>query len=427
MADAISRVTSGRKIGAFCMQHGPGTENAYGGVAQAFGESVPVLVMPGAIRAASRMSPPNYNAARADARRRQIRRADHVAAEVPQHHAPRLHATAQRPRRPVRWSRCRPTCSNEEIRRRSTTRRCGDPLGPDPGGRARSGAADPAQAEAAGDLCRHRASTGRSAWPQLRRWPSCSAAPVHHQPRRQERFPENHPLALGSGGDAHPKTVHHFLAAVRRHLRHRLQLHRDQSSAIAMPKGKTIIHATLDPDHLNKDVPAAIGLVGDAQLTLEALLGRARADACQRDRDATATCAHEIAEVREELARRVAAAAHFRRGAAHALSRDLGAAAHGRRANTIITHDAGSPRDQLSPFWVATEPLSYHRLGQDDAARLWASASRWARSWRSPTSSASTSGATPRSASPAWISRRRCASASRSCRSCSTTSRWRSS
>src|ERR1043165_10090093 len=46
MADAISRVTSGRKIGAFCMQHGPGTENAYGGVAQAYSESVPLLVLP---------------------------------------------------------------------------------------------------------------------------------------------------------------------------------------------------------------------------------------------------------------------------------------------------------------------------------------------------------------------------------------------
>ena len=41
MADAISRVTSGRKIGAFCMQHGPGTENAYGGVAQAYSEIGP--------------------------------------------------------------------------------------------------------------------------------------------------------------------------------------------------------------------------------------------------------------------------------------------------------------------------------------------------------------------------------------------------
>src|SRR5207245_10641714 len=28
-------------------------------------------------------------------------------------------------------------------------------------------------------------------------------------------------------------------------------------------------------------------------------------------------------------------------------------------ANTIITHDAGSPRDQLAPFWRPTAPLSY--------------------------------------------------------------------
>ena len=36
MADALSRMTSGKKIGVFAMQHGPGAENAYGGVAQAF-------------------------------------------------------------------------------------------------------------------------------------------------------------------------------------------------------------------------------------------------------------------------------------------------------------------------------------------------------------------------------------------------------
>ena len=39
-------------------------------------------------------------------------------------------------------------------------------------------------------------------------------------------------------------------------------------------------------------------------------------------------------------------------------------------ANTIITHDAGSPRDQLSPFWRPTTPLVLYRLGQDHPARL---------------------------------------------------------
>ena len=33
-------------------------------------------------------------------------------------------------------------------------------------------------------------------------------------------------------------------------------------------------------------------------------------------------------------------------------------------ANTIITHDAGSPRDQISPFWESTAPLSYIGWGK---------------------------------------------------------------
>src|ERR1700685_1481953 len=64
MADAISRVSSGRSIGAFCMQHGPGTENAYGGVAQAFGESVPVLVLPMGYARRLAQIPGNYNPVR---------------------------------------------------------------------------------------------------------------------------------------------------------------------------------------------------------------------------------------------------------------------------------------------------------------------------------------------------------------------------
>src|SRR3981189_2659516 len=46
MADAMSRLTKGRRMGVFCMQSGPGSENAYGGIAQAFGESIPLLVIP---------------------------------------------------------------------------------------------------------------------------------------------------------------------------------------------------------------------------------------------------------------------------------------------------------------------------------------------------------------------------------------------
>ncbi len=33
-------------------------------------------------------------------------------------------------------------------------------------------------------------------------------------------------------------------------------------------------------------------------------------------------------------------------------------------ANTIVTHDAGSPRDELSPFWKSVTPLSYIGWGK---------------------------------------------------------------
>src|SRR6195952_3900765 len=65
MADAISRLTSGQTIGAFCMQHGPGAENAMGGVAQCYGESVPVLVLPmGYARRIAHIDP-NFNSTQA--------------------------------------------------------------------------------------------------------------------------------------------------------------------------------------------------------------------------------------------------------------------------------------------------------------------------------------------------------------------------
>src|ERR1700760_2333457 len=65
MADAISRVTSGRSIGAFCMQHGPGAENAMGGVAQCYGESVPVLVIPQGYARRLANIDPNFNSSQA--------------------------------------------------------------------------------------------------------------------------------------------------------------------------------------------------------------------------------------------------------------------------------------------------------------------------------------------------------------------------
>ena len=64
MADAVSRLSSGRDIGVFAMQHGPGTENAFGGVAQAFSESVPLLVLPTGYARNQRQVAPAFDSVR---------------------------------------------------------------------------------------------------------------------------------------------------------------------------------------------------------------------------------------------------------------------------------------------------------------------------------------------------------------------------
>jgi acetolactate synthase-1/2/3 large subunit len=61
MADGFSRVSSGQRIGVFTMQWGPGSENSFGGVAQAFGESVPIVVLPGGHPRDLTNIPPNFN------------------------------------------------------------------------------------------------------------------------------------------------------------------------------------------------------------------------------------------------------------------------------------------------------------------------------------------------------------------------------
>src|SRR5713101_5349013 len=62
MADAVSRVCSGQKVGVFTMQHGPGSENAFGGVAQAYGDSSPIVVLPAGYPRTITNVPPNFNA-----------------------------------------------------------------------------------------------------------------------------------------------------------------------------------------------------------------------------------------------------------------------------------------------------------------------------------------------------------------------------
>ncbi|CAA9243814.1 MAG: Acetolactate synthase large subunit homolog [uncultured Acetobacteraceae bacterium] len=359
MADAISRVTSGRKIGAFCMQHGPGSENAYGGVAQAYGESVPVLVVPMGYPRRLAHIDPNFNST---VQMRGISKSAEpvtLAAEVP--HIMRRAFTR------LKNGRGGPVLV--EVPSDMWTEEVPEPLDYEPVLTARS-APDPADVKRAAAVLANAkrpviyAGTGvhwARAWPQLRQLAELLAAPVTTSLGGKSSFPETHPLSLGSGGLAISKPVRHFIdnADVVFGIGCSFT---ETNFGLKMPKGPRYIHSTSDSMHLNKDVRAEIGLLGDAGLALDALLAELSATV-QSPRDPSKVAAEIqgqyepwLAEWMPKLSSNDAPLNPYRVlwDLQHTVDRD----------NTIITHDAGSPRDQLTPFWRSTTPLSYLGWGK---------------------------------------------------------------
>jgi acetolactate synthase-1/2/3 large subunit len=358
MADAISRVTSGKKIGAFCMQHGPGSENAYGGVAQSYSESVPLLVIPQGYPRRIAGIDPNFSASRE--MRGVAKISEHVV--MPGEIANALRRAFSN----LRNGRSGPAIVeiptdiwNEDIGNLDYTPVSKAKSGPDP--------ADVRKAAAA-ILAAKRpviyAGTGvhwAEAWPQLRKFAELLGAPVTTNLGGKSSFPENHPLSLGSGGNAVPKTVHHFIEKSDLIIGIGCSF-TETNFGIKFPKGKKFIHATLDPNHLNKDVVSAIGLVGDAGLTLDALIGEL-SQTIKSNRD-TKDVVAEITQVREEWMAQWKPLLNSNEAPISPYRVIWELMAGTDQKNTIITHDAGSPRDQISPFWVSTEPLSYIGWGK---------------------------------------------------------------
>jgi acetolactate synthase-1/2/3 large subunit len=361
MADAVSRVTSGERVGVFAMQQGPGTENAFGGVAQAHADSSPIVVLPAGFRRAAINVPPSFNA---------FLNYQHVTKSIEQVILPSAVPDAlRRAFTQVRNGRPRPVLVEipadvfaEELPGELTYR---------PAPRAR-GAPDPAAVD---EVARVLAEAQRpviyagqgvhyaQAWPQLRKLAELLEAPVTTSLQGKSAFPETHPLALGSGGRSIPGPVHRFLSDADVIFGIGCSF-ASTTYGVAMPHGKTIIHATLDPADLNKDVPVDHALLGDAGLTLDAVIAAVAERIGGKPRGRSGAVATEIAAVRErwlaewmpKLTSDEAPLSPYRVIWDLLHTVDV--------ANTIITHDAGSPRDQLSPFWVATEPLGYIGWGK---------------------------------------------------------------
>lgn len=360
MADAYSRMTRGRKMGVFAMQHGPGAENAYGGVAQAYSESVPVLVLPQGYARRLAHVPDNYNATVQMAGVTKSAEPINLAAETPN--------ILRRAFTQLRNGRPRPALV--EIPWDVVGEDVPEPLAYEPVVRTRF-APDPVAVEAAAralvEARRPVIYAGQGvhwaeAYAELRALAELLAAPVCTSLEGKSAFDETHPLALGSGGAAIPKPVRHFLDAADVIFGVGASFS-DTSFGVRMPQGKLIIHNTLDETDLNKLLPTRHALLGDAKLTLGMLI-----EACgRRLKGQTRDPGPVAAEIKAVEAEWMKEWLPLLTSSEAPLSpyRVLWDLQHTvDMANTIITHDAGSPRDQLSPFWKTTQPLSYIGWGK---------------------------------------------------------------
>lgn len=361
MADAVSRMSSGEKIGVFCMQSGPGSENAFGGVAQAYGDSSPIVVLPGGYSRHLAQIQPNFSSAL---------NYRHVTKSCEQVTTPEAVPEAMRRAfTQVRNGRPRPVLV--EFPSDIFAEEIPDSFEPTPAPTVRYGP-DRASIEAAAEalLAAERpviyAGQGvhyARAWDALKELAELLGAAVTTSLGGKSAFPEDHRLALGSGGRAIPKTVHHFLQKADLIFGIGCSFTRT-AFGVKIPAGKRLIHATIDPADINKDVPVDLALVGDAGLILDALTAAVRDRSGGASEERAAAVAEEISAVKAEwleqwmpkLASDEAPISPYR------VIWDLLHTVDVK--NTIVTHDAGSPRDQMSPFWQSIAPLSYIGWGK---------------------------------------------------------------
>jgi acetolactate synthase-1/2/3 large subunit len=356
MADGYSRTSNGRRLGVATVQHGPGAENAFAGVAQAFADGSPLLFIPGGNERNRGDTVPHFDAAgnyrgvtkwsarinsagrvpslfrRAFTLLRTGRRAP-VALELPVDvAAEEIEGLPYKPVQPVRAG--------------------GDPTDVREAVRVLLKAKRPIIHAGQGVLW-------AEAWDELRALAEFVQAPVMTTLPGKSAFPENHPLALGTSGYAGTVMVDHFLRQADVILGIGCSFTATVFAA-PIPGGKVVIHVTNNEADLNKDVAVDHAVLGDAKLVLQQFLEEAQ----RQGKPAVSSAAAEVASVkatwlaewRPKLTSDEVPLNPYR--VIHELMRLVD------RTRTIITHDSGLPRDQLAPFWETPIPRGYLGWGK---------------------------------------------------------------
>jgi acetolactate synthase-1/2/3 large subunit len=360
IADGFTRASFGRRNGICLVQAGPGSENQFAGVAQAFADSVPVLLIPC-----------GYD-------RRLLRRPQFVALNNYRgitkwvdmtYFADQIPILMRRAFVSLRTGRPGPVMLEiptdvafEQFDERLFAyspvkgwKSAGDPADIKRVATALIAAKNPVIRAGNGILYAH-------AWDELREFAELLKIPVFTTMQGKSAFPETHPLSLGTGGRTRPKMVMHFLkkADIIFAIGSSCTI---ESFTTNLPEGKTLIQSTIDEIDIAKDYPVAEAVIGDAKLVLRQLIEEVKNQTAHGRTDITAVF-KEISTIKEawlkdwmpKLTSEEVPINPYR------VIWELNKTAD--KEKTIVTHESGGPRDQLIPFYEVTTPGGYIGWGK---------------------------------------------------------------
>jgi acetolactate synthase-1/2/3 large subunit len=361
-ADGYSRMNHRRKFGVVITQGGPGSENSMGGLAQAFGDNVPILYLPGGPSLAQHSVRPNFSPVRTyqtvsayseviwkpDMAASVLRRAFHhlrngrpgpAIVEIPADVGTQDVSASAPPYQPPK--RFPQTPSVGAIK---------DAV------RLLLGAQKPLIWSGMGTLM-------AEASAELQELAELTEVPVYCTMPGKSGFDERHPLALGAGSSSTGLHARRWIQESDVLLALGSSLTRT-SYGQPIPDGKVIIHNTESLEDLDKDYTVAVGLPGDTKLTIQMLIEEVKAQLGENGRKGQSHVAAEIAEIKQKWMAEWTSLLHSDEVPINTyrvigeLERTLD------KEHSIVTHDAGAPRDTIMPFYTATIPHSYIGWGK---------------------------------------------------------------
>ena len=361
-ADGFSRMmaTEG-KFGVFACQGGPGIENAFGGIAQASSEGVPIIFLPDGPGVGVTPTSPNFSGP--DNFRFITKWAQSVthAERIPGQMRQALSIMKNGRPGPVMLEMQRDVMSNEVSSLddfRSPQRYVAAPDKSDLRAAVKKLLAAKKPVIWAGQGVLYAGAAAK-----LTELAELTQIPVITTMPGKSAFDERHPLSLGAANKSAPKGVWEWLKSSDVLFAIGASLTKT-NFGINIPSGKTLIHSTANYDDIDKEYTTDIGLIGDANKTICMLIDEIKAEIGEEGRKSDSSTQEAVAEVKKEWMTDWAAL----------LNSDMDPINPYRLVNeinkvvdhetTIVTHDAGHPRDQLMPFYTATVPHSYIGWGK---------------------------------------------------------------